>query len=398
MGTGPRTIVVMHTGGDGYATMSRALVDGFRAHGVRADSFQVPAAVFLESRIAAKIEGDAEQLRKMFHTGLRQSGVTDTFIVNRARFDLPIPDGVAHHCWVQDPYVAPIEKGSVGEHTWMWVGRWAQWWGGEVLLPATDFGQHLQEASAWDADVAFAGYLPPALVEPGDPGFAMFSGEVRIAVAESLNMASRAVIAELEDSRSFICDRGYAEVIVERAGKRLGQSLKGPLYDTVLLRTRSHLVRHVQRRRLMEFLIPLCERRRWCLRIAGMGWEKLRIAKPYAVGPIPAGPQLARFYQSAKVNLQLNGDTNVHSRLLEGLACGAFMLSEANPTDDQPYGLRSILAADCAPTYRSFDELEALLEKYIENGATAREAAARGGAIVREQHNYKVRAAQILAG
>ena len=128
----------------------------------------------------------------------------------------------------------------------------------------------------------------------------------------------------------------------------------------------------------MDALVPMCERRKWRLRIAGDNWQLSPLNEPYGCEKIPAGAPLARFFQTSKVNLQINGDTNFHPRVLECLAAGGFVLSERHVTDAHPGGLRSALPAEVAPTWESFEELETALAFWIEHDEARKAAAAEG--------------------
>jgi len=390
-----RRFAVLHTGGAYYTQMAEALARGFREHRVGAAPVSIPNPRVIETVEPAR-RAEARRFLAALPAALAAQRITDVFVVNIARQDLAIPEGVTHHCWVQDPYVAPVERGPVGDRTWMWVGAWAEWWGGRVLLPATDFGMYAAEVVPIEADVAFAGYFPSSEVEVTEELIGRFPAHLRAPIMKALRVCARVIVAEIEGSQSFHCGRDYAESILARADDRLGQRIEQPMRAILIESTRANFVRHVQRKRLVEFLVPLCERRGWRLKLAGRRWDTNPLTAPHHAGDIPAGPTLAQFYKSAKVNLQLNGDTNVHTRLLEGLACGAFMLSEAHPTDDRPHGLRSILEASMAPTFRDFAELEAMLERYIGDDAARAEAARSGGAIVRAHHDYRSRAREVL--
>ena len=386
-----------------YEQLARAMVAGMRQSGAEAVALPIPASVWGALKLYnPSVDKNSALHRDMLNAIgkiITSMGLTDTFAINRARCELPIPPSVTHHCWVHDPYDAPVDLGPVGERSWMLAGYWTDWWGGQPLLPATDFGLYHRVETEWDADISFAGYMPN-LAQPDAETIDRLKAAIKngpVTVAEIVNVASQSILDELLQTSTFVSDLSFAERLVQRAGERLGIHFEPKVFKILITRTRCDLVRFAQRERLLRFLIPLCERRGWRLRLAGPGWELYAPARPYHVGVVRSGEQLARFYQRTKVNLQVNGDCNVHPRLMEALACGSLVLSEACATDDQPYGLRSILDADCAPTYRTFEELETMLEKYIENDARRREAVDRGGSIVREKHTYRERAAQILA-
>lgn len=372
-----RRFLLLLPGNGYYAHMAAALREGLLENGAAAELFPIPTPRMLGGL-------DAEGLRR----AVAAFRPTDTLSVNVAKRLLPLPPQVVHHCWVQDPYDAAVERGGLGDRTWMWIHHWIPWYGGSWLPPATDFGRYRTGAPPhFAADVSFAGILPAFLIQ--------VEGNAR--VNQALRRLIDAMSAELRATARFFCDRRYAEDLLDRAERATGEALSGALREEMLYHVRNRLFRHVQRRRLMEALVPVCRRRGWTLRLAGHNWEGDPAFKPFAVGNLPPGEPLARFFQSSRVNLQMNGDTNVHGRVLECLAAGAFVLSEAHVTDGQAGGLRSILDERSAPTFDGLRDLEEKLAAFIGDDRLRREAADAGGAAVRARHTYRERAASLLS-
>jgi hypothetical protein len=325
--------------------------------------------------------------RQLLSKVIQAAQPTDTLSINVPRSKLPVPEGVIHHNWVQDPYDAGADK-ACEDKTWMWVCHWVDWWGGAYLPPATDYGRYFARPTEHEADVAFAGHVPMMdVVVEGEPEIT--------SLMRALNNAAR---RELEGTRKFFCGLRYAETLLEHAESEVRDRLPESYRSLLILQFRSRLFRHVQRKRLLDFLIPLCEKRGWRLKLAGDQWPKRWSRLPCYRGPMQPGAELARFFQTSKVNLHLNGDTNVHSRVLECLASGSFVLSEAHVTDGWPGGLRSIFSERSAPTYEDSSDLEEKLAYYIEQDAVRAEAIDEGRARVQKDHNYTARMRALLAG
>lgn len=370
-----RRFLVLLPDEDYYADMAESIRDGLVGCGAEAFWFVIPTPTQLAKLDQAK-----------FLATLQSFQPTDTIAVNTEKAALPLPSDVRHHCWVQDPHDAKVENGVAGD-TWMWVRHWVDWWGGRWLPPATGYGRYHRPDLRPAYDIGFAGVLPTKDFHiPDNPP-----------MADTLRRVARAILDEMERRGHFFCDRNYAETLLAWAESDTGVHLPSPPVRTLMLHhIRARLYRYAQRIRLVNALLPLCERRGWTLRFAGGRWNLEPRTRPYYAGVHKAGAQLAGFYQSVKVNLHCNGDSNFHSRVLECLASGSFVLSEAHETDDRPGGLRSILDEHAAPTYAGLDELEEKLSYYLDDDDARRDAVEQGGAVVRSEHNYVVRMRTVI--
>lgn len=319
---------------------------------------------------------------------IRKRNPTDTISINLPRRALVLPEGTFHHCWIHDLALSGAESGSdPWESLWMWAPYWVDRYGGRHLPPATDYGQYAQGVGECEVDVAFAGILPVQyLLHPREPGWNL-----------PLRRLCDAVCARLWSDPRIFCGREYAESLVREAEQEVAESLDGEIRSALVKHVIDRLFRFVARKRLMDHLVPVCLRRGWTLRLAGGGWNRFPEFKPFHVGELAAGRPLADFYRSSRVNLHVDGTSNVHSRLLEVLACGGFALAEASDTDGRPGGLRDYFPESVAPTFKDYGDLEAKLDYWLSREGTRREAIAEGGQLVRQEHSYTARMRTVLA-
>jgi hypothetical protein len=68
-------------------------------------------------------------------------------------------------------------------------------------------------------------------------------------------------------------------------------------------------------------------------RIFGRGWEQHPTLSRFACGEIDNGPGLRRVHQAPTASLHVTAYTALHQRLLDGVACGALVLTRFNPFD-----------------------------------------------------------------
>ena len=96
------------------------------------------------------------------------------------------------------------------------------------------------------------------------------------------------------------------------------------------------------------------------------------------------------------MNLHMNGDTNFHSRVLECLASGSAVLSEAHPTDNQPGGLRSLLPEEAAPAFHGPADLAYKMRTLLADTRAREEGVRVGKGIVEREHTYFMRVLTLL--
>ena len=311
---------------------------------------------------------------------------TDTFTINVPKAALPIPPSVLHHCWVQDLYDWIGAKRSANEKIWMWTSHWCPRWGGTFLPPATDYHKYFSRPESYHADIAFVGFLPNATIRmPANPQ-----------IDRALTALFPCIHEKILTAGDYFTDWDYAKYLLRYAELRTNIYVHPPLRDTFLYHICNRLLRHVQRKELMDFLVPLAERRGWRLALAGRNWVLSPLYRPHTRGYIEPGPPLARFLQGAKVVLHVNGDTNFHVRVLECMGAGAFVLAKSHITDGQQGGLRSLAGPEVVPTFEDFEDLEEKLNRYLEDDKARREAIEKGVTIIRSYHTFANRVDLLL--
>lgn len=129
----------------------------------------------------------------------------------------------------------------------------------------------------------------------------------------------------------------------------------------------------------------------------GAGWEQSSEFAPYARGWVKPGAELRDLYRNALCHLQINLDTNVHTRVFECLASGGVVIARAHPTDRSPGGLAEHLEIGREVlTFADREEFVAVVERLRAQAAWRREVARRGHARVLREHTYQHRAREIL--
>jgi hypothetical protein len=361
-----------------YGHMGRALAAAFREAGLEALCTPISS---LAPRNVTAADVDA------VHAAVRSFAPTDTFTVNVPKTTLRLPAGVRHHCWIQDLYEWKATAPNTSDVTYVMTATHAVHLGFPHLPPATDYHCFRASADRYDADVAFAGFLPPATCFfSTDPEF-----------NQVCTVLYRAIHEKMLAVGDFFSDPEYASYLLRAGEIDTGLHIPSQYRPVTIYHIASRLVRHAQRKRLMDALVPMCERRRWRLAIAGDNWKLGPLYEPYCRPRLPAGAPLAEFFRRTRVNLQINGDTNLHPRVLECLGAGSFVLSGKHVSDAHPGGLHEALPPAVAPTFASMEDLELKLAFYVANDEVRNAAAAEGSRIVEERHSFRARVETILA-
>ncbi len=127
------------------------------------------------------------------------------------------------------------------------------------------------------------------------------------------------------------------------------------------------------------------------LSVYGRNWNKL-IPLRYIKGEHIPNDELYRYYGSADILLNDHWDDMreqgfVSNRLFDGLACGAFIVT------DQVKAMGEL--KQFVQTYETADELQELIQYYLEHPEERRKKARQGMEYVRQQHTFKQRAEAI---
>lgn len=129
------------------------------------------------------------------------------------------------------------------------------------------------------------------------------------------------------------------------------------------------------------------------LSIYGANWEKL-IDKKYIKGKHIPNAELRKAYSSCKILLNDHWDDMrnkgfISNRLFDGFACGAFIISDKVNEAGKLFG-------DALVTYETPDELNYLIEYYLNNEKERVKKAEKSRNCVIEQHTYQKRVERIL--
>lgn len=387
-----------------YGAMLRGLADGLHAH-----DCEVALADFHPRTTASNWAELDEQVRRW--------NPTDTLAINAPRheagasagriapglailsgdgkrtevgvpeFRLPIPARATHHRWVQDLHTLwkPATFTDGPEVTHSWVRRWTgtDLLGASWLPPATDYHRLGPSARAFQAvDVAFAGFVPEVL-------------GLTIAGVDSIAFLKAAVQPAL-DASCFRAEQAHVNECFERGVEAMTAPERATIRehaDGIKQFLRATAFRYLQRTRLVDQAVEICARRGWSLALYGRGWET-RYPNLHR-GWVTPGADMATCFRSAKVNLQVNGDTNLHARTLECLASDGFVLAQSLPDDLED--LRGTL--EPLPTFEeNTEDLEETLAFWLDNPALRAERIEHLALQVRAKHSWHARAEDLLQG
>jgi spore maturation protein CgeB len=130
------------------------------------------------------------------------------------------------------------------------------------------------------------------------------------------------------------------------------------------------------------------------LAIWGSGWDGLIDTSRVLGEHVPNG-SVCGVYSSAGIVLNDHWDDMrehgyISNRIYDALACGAFVISDDVPGLHERFG-------DAVATYRSAEELEQLVDRFLADPAERRRRGELGREIVLAAHTFAVRADELLA-
>jgi len=160
-------------------------------------------------------------------------------------------------------------------------------------------------------------------------------------------------------ARRRISFRDTLDVMLE-AESALGAGSTVEQRSVVTRPTVIRIVDRLLRHETLEWTAAWCRRNGRTLRIYGRGWERHPTLKTHAAGEIDNGYPLRCVYQASRINLQINGFTSLHQRMLDGIASGGFMLVRHNPAD---FVRRPLLALQRAIEREGVEDLDDLLRR-----------------------------------
>ena len=133
------------------------------------------------------------------------------------------------------------------------------------------------------------------------------------------------------------------------------------------------------------------------LELYGPGWDKHEQFKPYHKGILHDQGDLLAVYQRTRVNLANNTHgLGLHSRTLECMAVGGFILTHASPHDAKPGGMHTSFEPGVHYGMFTPGNLEEEARRWLKDEARRIAAGRSAAAVIREKHLWRHRAQQIL--
>ena len=361
---------------------TRALGQAFMRQEVNAWLFPVGSVA-----AAAVRNIDHERLAK----GLDEFQPTEAFGLTFPKTLYPELNKCPYHCWLWDPPDAVLSGGIQADRIWNLFAYLCHRYGGGWLPPATDHGRFFAEGEVeYKRDIGFIGSLPADVDKVQDKAEVQgFSFDKYFAILPMLKQM-------IPHMRAFTHDPGTADAILWRAQVETGVYLDNDEFPQVAYHIAIRLQRRILREYVAQWLIALIDSYPWTLDLVGPNWRKDERYAPYAKLNIWAADKQAEFYHSTKVNLQFSSDCNLHSRLMDILASGGFIMCLKMQTDEQPDSLRTYFPQDVVPTFADAVELEEKLKYYLTHEKERLYAIEKGREIVAHYFNYDVLAKKVL--
>lgn len=145
------------------------------------------------------------------------------------------------------------------------------------------------------------------------------------------------------------------------------------------------------RRRILHDLLPTTHD----LAVYGRDWTADLVDLRHVRGELVPNHDLHRYYAAADIVLNDHWDDMrqhgfLSNRLYDALAAGAFVVSDHVTGIEEEFD-------DGVVTYRSRDDLHAIIDRYLRDPEARREVATRGRAAVLARHTFGGRVAELLA-
>ena len=143
-----------------------------------------------------------------------------------------------------------------------------------------------------------------------------------------------------------------------------------------------------EHRKIIKDLLPTS----YNLAVYGKNWKRF-IKRRYIKGKHIPYTELRKAYSSTKILLNDHWDDMrdkgfISNRIFDGFAAGSFIISDNIKTEK--------IFGDALVTYQTPEELEKLIDLYLEDEKLRTEKAGKGSKIVLEGHTYRDRTARIL--
>ena len=152
--------------------------------------------------------------------------------------------------------------------------------------------------------------------------------------------------------------------------------------------------RALDRIALVQNVLALSE----SVELYGNGWESYDEFKRYHRGVLATPRELARVYQSSRINLANNTHgLGLHARTLECMAAGGFILIHESPNDSKPGGMLTSFEPDRHYGVFKAETMKEAASRWLKDEKGRKQAGADAAKIVSEKHLWRHRAAQLIA-
>ena len=319
------------------------------------------------------------------------------FEINRSRDpNHPLPEGVRHVGWWQDPLMASNIGSVVRQDDIAYFAI-------DVEDFRTDIGTRckvgilsygvdedaMEAAAASDSlaiDFSLCGYIPPPLLIDGNSDHFLPKGWSKFAP----------VFADIV-MKNYEPLRGNLNIkkLVAATEDTLYALLNIPRNHTAELDVSAlQYARFLDRYLLVDTVLKISS----SVELYGAFWDRHPRFRPYHRGELGDQAGLNSVFRKTRINLSNNTHGfGLHSRILECMAVGGFILTHASPADSRPGGLKT--SFEPGTHYGEFtpDTIEEEARRWLRDSMQRIAAGQHAAQVVRERHFWRHRAAQIIA-
>ena len=370
-----RPIVLLAPDGAFYAYILTGLANGFMAHGY--------PCIWLNDRIS----------QHHLAAWARKHQPYAVLEINRALApDVSWPAGIPHLAWIQDRRFEgeDFERGGYGKSDHLYfillpeifelpVPADRSW---SLLLPAARPDPTVLQPVPTMRDFSVVGYIPPPV--PDDLPVALRPDGRPVTLAEMLPHLPPDVLRQSQFSFNAI------RAALDAACQTLGCALIA--HPVVLKVFEDFLPRSIERRRVVEGMLSVSK----SLHIFGPpDWLQWPQFAPYYKGHFADPLFLGAVYRTSRINMH-NGELLMHFRVLDCLACGAFLLINTTKFDDRPGGIHNYFEPDRHYGAYPIDDIAPVAKRYLADEPARLRIAAEARREVMAAHTWTHRVAQIL--
>ena len=271
--------------------------------------------------------------------------------------------------------------------------------------------------SASTIDFSLCGYIPPPISRKRFPWRYLRPGNVPYATFQAMEQTVRRLYCplcgeldihrlaqEIREATRSLPHRPpniwklFPEWLL-RARRRVGRAaMPDPNPLPPFERALSYFVREYPRLLDRTVLVNTILDVSHSVKLYGPGWAAHPEFAPYFQGVLDTQAELLEVYQRSRINLANNTHgLGLHSRTLECMAVGGFILMHVSPNDLKAGGM--LTAFEPGIHYGSYtpETLAEQAERWLRDETGRRRVGEQAAAIVREKHRWYHRAQQILS-